>query len=104
MKTKSYKIFSGENEQQTWIEASETPDRLQIILRINGGGVIRLDYEAWRELMGLDYNLKCNVPDQELSQVPRLVSETDEEPEPEHINLPLADETIKKVRMEIEDV
>ena len=106
MKTKSYKIYTGEAEQQTWIEVSETQDADQIILRINGGGVIRLSHKAWGELCAMKYELQCNEPGMEASQVPKLASEADTlSGEAEfNVDLPIADGTIKRLKREIEDV
>ena len=98
MKTKSYKIYTGEAEQQTWIEVSETQDADQIILRINGGGVIRLSHKAWGELCAMKYELQCNEPGMEASQVPKLASEADTLSDDAKIKLPMVDETILKLR------
>ena len=100
MKTKSFKIYTGEAEQQTWIEVSETQDADQIILRINGGGVIRLSHKAWGELCSMKYDLKCNEPGMEASQVPELTSEADtvREFEKFNVDLPMADGTINRLR------
>ena len=60
MKTKSYNIYTGDTAKSDFITVSETPGRETIKLGISGGGVIYLDHDAWDELCGMKYDLKCN--------------------------------------------
>ena len=63
MRTKSYKIYTDETGASGILEAHETLGYEAIKLTILGHGSITLPYEAWKELMRLEYHLKCNSPD-----------------------------------------
>ena len=104
MKTKSYKIYTSNGD---WVEVSETQEMDKIKLRLQTGGVIDLNHQAWGELCAMKYELQCNEPGMEASQVPKLASEADKGPLGEaefNVDLPMADGTIKRLKREIEDV
>ena len=120
MKTKSYKIYTSNGD---WVEVSETQEMDKIKLRLQTGGLIMLNHQAWGELCSMKYELQCNEPGMEASQVPELISESErpkrtdtlsgeacEGPKPmkkyihdSKLDLPMADETIKRLKREIEN-
>ena len=103
MKTKSYKIYTSNGD---WVEVSETQEMDKIKLRLQTGGVIMLNHQAWGELCAMKYELQCNEPGMEASQVPELTSEADtvREFEKFNVDLPMADKTINKLMKEAIDV
>ena len=103
MKTKSFKIYTSNGD---WVEVSETQEMDKIKLRLQTGGLIMLNHQAWGELCSMKYELQCNEPGHEVSQVPDLTSEADTlSGEAEfNVDLPMADATVKRLKREIEDV
>ena len=105
MKTKSYRIY---NNYDNWVEVSETKNQNQIKLHLQTGGVIILDHKAWTELCSMKYELQCNEPGMEASQVPELRDPNEYVATPEENKmlgehevdfvLPMADGTINKLR------
>ena len=95
MKTKSFKIYTSNGD---WVEVSETQEMDKIKLRLQTGGLIMLNHQAWGELCAMKYELQCNEPGREASQVPDLTSEADTLSDDAKIKLPMADETILKLR------
>ena len=93
MKTKSYEIHT---KGKTSVLVSETQDQDAVIVKIIGpASFIKLNKQEWKELTGLQYELTCNEPVEELSQVPDLASEADTAIT---VELPTADETINKLK------
>ena len=95
MKTKSFKIYTSNGD---WVEVSETQEMDKIKLRLQTGGLIMLSHKAWGELCSMKYELQCNEPGMEASQVPELISEADTLSDDAKIKLPMVDETILKLR------
>ena len=82
MKTKSYNIYTGDTTRSDYVTVSETIGLEKIKLSISGGGVILLDHDAWDELCGMKYELKCNksypAEQAEIFDEPKLSLPTDE--------------------------
>jgi len=77
MKTKSYKIYTGDPSNHNFVELSESVDEKMIKLSIAGGGSIWLDYEAWIELCGMKYELSCIEPSLPEPILPEELDEND---------------------------
>jgi hypothetical protein len=98
MKTKSYEIHT---KSKTSVLVSETQGQDAVIVKIIGpASFIKLNKQEWHELTQLQYELTCNKPELETSQVPDLTSEADTDMT---VDLPTADATINKLKREIED-
>jgi hypothetical protein len=98
MKTKSYEIHT---KSKTSVLVSETQGQDAVIVKIIGpASFIKLNKQEWHELTQLQYELTCNEPVEELSQVPDLTVEADTDIT---VELPTADKTIAKLRGDIED-
>ena len=63
MKTKSYKIYT--DQENNWIQASEMPGQDQIKIMTRSGGHIYMNSDEWNELMGLHHKLTCNESESE---------------------------------------
>jgi len=106
MKTKSFKIYTSNGD---WVEVSETQEMDKIKLRLQTGGLIMLNHQAWGELCSMKYELQCNEPGMEASQVPELrdpneyVATLSGEAE-FNVDLPMADATVKRLKREIKGV
>ena len=88
MKTKAYKIYSQNG--QDYLEISEQPGNVSLKVKTSNSGVITLNREGWKDLMGIDYDIKINdeVSFDDCCDVSKL-------------KLPMADATINKLPEEI---
>jgi len=95
MKTRSYTIHT---ESGTNLLVSEMPNLTGITVRIIGpSNQITLNKEEWKDLTGLQYDLKCNDPELETSQVPDLDHEYGSSDADMTVDLPTADRTVAKL-------
>jgi len=86
MKTKAYKIYSQNG--QDYLEISEQPDNFSLKVKTSNSGIITLNREGWKDLIGIDYHIKINDESSFDCCDPKL-------------ELPMADATINKLREEL---
>ena len=60
MKTKAYKIYAQNG--QDYLEVSENVGNFSLNVKTSNSGVITLDRDGWKDLMGIDYDIKVNDP------------------------------------------